>query len=352
MNLQSIDLQTAPDEILLKIHHFWNARRAEVLTEDPPIPWEERLKGFREPPAHVVRKFFIILEHEQLIGSVDMDWDDNDLENPNMAWCELLVDPQFFRRGIGSRLLLAMLEAGIALGRENIFMTTVSLRPSGTPFALAMNAKLGQENQTHQLLFSEINHTYVNHSLEKAPTADYELLWFDSQYPTDPVLADKFCVMFDLINTAPRGSLEFNDEKTTPEKLRQTAEANHKNGLHWWVCIAQEKETGYFAGFTEIGWHPNRPKIIIQYGTCVDPSYYGQGLGSWLKAAMLQRIQLELPAIDRIRTVNADSNASMRKINQSLGFKPYFSRTQWQVDAAITLEILRARVKSVNIAES
>ena len=53
------------------------------------------------------------------------------------------------------------------------------------------------------------------------------------------------------------------------------------------------------------------------------PKYRGHGLGKWLKAAMLEKVLAERPAVKFVRTGNADENVPMLKINHALGFKPY-----------------------------
>jgi mycothiol synthase len=341
---QLIDVRTAPDSVLFKHHEFWNARRAEILPEDPPIPWEERLKWYREPPEHRVSRTVAVYDGDTVLGISDAGWRDDDKENPETAWIDVVMSPEHYRKGIGSRLLHALLEEIHPLGRQKLFTSTTNIRPGGQPFAEMLGAKLGLEEHTNQLLFLDLNHEYLQRALKNAPKERFELIWFDCEYPDDDDVLQKLCDLFDVMNTAPRGDLEFNDWKSTPEKLRQEAETDKKHEQQWWLCVAQEKTTGHFAGFTETGWHHNRPKIAGQYGTGVSSTYQGHGLGAWLKAAMIERILCDRPSVDRIRTGNADSNAPMLKINHSLGFKPFMDRIEWQIDVAKTLEILRDRV--------
>jgi mycothiol synthase len=341
---QLIDLKTAPDAVLFKHHEFWNARRAEILPEDPPIPWEERLKWCREPVEHSVSRTLAIYEGDTVLGIADADWRDDDKENPELAWITVMVSPEHCRKGIGSRLLHALLEEIYPLGRKKLFASTNTLRSGGQPFAEMLGAKLGLEEHTNQLLFLDLNREYLQRALKNAPKDRFDLIWFDCEYPDDDGILQKLCDLFDVMNTAPRGDLEFNDWKSTPEKLRQEEKDDKKREQQWWLCVAQEKTTGDFAGFTETGWHHNRPKTVGQYGTGVNPTYQEHGLGAWLKAAMIERILRDRPSVDRIRTGNADCNAPMLKINHSLGFKPFMDRIEWQIDVAKTLAILRSRV--------
>lgn len=63
----------------------------------------------------------------------------------------------------------------------------------------------------------------------------------------------------------------------------------------------------------------------------VRPSARGQGLGKWLKAAMLERIPAEYAGAEYVRTGNAEENAAMLGINVSLGFRPWAQTTEWQL---------------------
>jgi hypothetical protein len=46
----------------------------------------------------------------------------------------------------------------------------------------------------------------------------------------------------------------------------------------------------------------------------------------------LQTIIDQRPEVRTIRSNNADSNASMLRLNHALGFRPYKAWTTWQVD--------------------
>ena len=64
------------------------------------------------------------------------------------------------------------------------------------------------------------------------------------------------------------------------------------------------------------------------------PAHRSQGIGKWIKAAMLERAIRDWPAARLVRTGNADSNAPMLAINARLGFKPAWSVAIWEIGIA------------------
>ena len=138
--------------------------------------------------------------------------------------------------------------------------------------------------------------------------------------------------LFHEMNNAPRESLELEDEVVTVEEVRQWEQALQARGMVRWTMYAREVATGKLAGFTETFWTPNRPLQVQQGGTGVWAQYRNQGLGRWLKAAMIAKVLRERPQVTRIRTDNANSNAPMLKINYELGFKHYLNNYAWQAE--------------------
>jgi mycothiol synthase len=321
--------------------HFFNAFRAEVQPENPLIPFEEWLQRWRNPPKHAVSVDIVLEDARVVAGTANADWGSDDTDNPDTCWGYLIIAPDFRGRGLGVVLLRRLLEEIVGLGRTKCFVETYASIPAGEIFAERLGAKRGLEQNTNRLLLSELNREYLNRSLERAPTNLFELGVFDGVYPDDQLEA--LCGLFKVMNAAPHGELEVNDEKITPEQLRRTLEHERTVGIKRCLIFARDRASGRYAGFTEVEWMLRRPQVMVQNGTAVHADFRGHGLGAWLKAAMIKRILRDHPEADQVRTSNAESNAPMVKINDALGFKLFLRRVVWQVDVQETLERLRLK---------
>ena len=203
-----------------------------------------------------------------------------------------------------------------------------------------LGANAGMAAHTNQLKLSELDRNLIR--AWQAQAADrasgFELGLWDGAYPEEDLQG--IVKLWHVMNSAPRGSLQIEDFKMTPEIVRAQEKSMLARGTERWTLYVREKSSGKFAGYTEVMWNANRAEILNQGATGVFPNYRNKGLGRWLKAAMLDKILRERTQVKYIRTVNADTNAPMLKINTELGFKPYVSRCVWQVEVEKAAEYL------------
>jgi GNAT superfamily N-acetyltransferase len=89
-------------------------------------------------------------------------------------------------------------------------------------------------------------------------------------------------------------------------------------------------------------FEPWEPASALQQNTGIDPEHRGLGLAKWCKAAILQRVHRERPAVARVRTGNAFSNAPMLAINDALGFEVISTLTEWQAEPAAVRQLCRS----------
>jgi RimJ/RimL family protein N-acetyltransferase len=140
-----IDIKDLSDAEAKIMHDFFNARMAEVLPDDPPIPFEERLKWWRESSPHDVKHNYVVREGDTVLGTVGAAWRDDETENPDTAWAGLDVAPEFRRRGIGTIMLRTLLEAIEPTGHVKLFCATDGINPDAEPFMEMIGAKRGLE---------------------------------------------------------------------------------------------------------------------------------------------------------------------------------------------------------------
>jgi len=167
------------------------------------------------------------------------------------------------------------------------------------------------------------------------PDADLYALRTFTRVPDEEL--ERVAAVLGVMNTAPRGALEFDDWVVTPAMVRHWQDTMHATGERTLMLVAEHLPGGTFVGYTEVFWHPQRAVLVQQGATAVHPAHRRHGLGRWLKAALLQALPEHNPQAQRVRTGNADSNAAMLGINRELGFAPAFTRDEWQGDTRALL---------------
>jgi mycothiol synthase len=338
LEFRTLDLRNLSDADALALHTLFNLERFERTPEDPPIPLEERLADWKNIPTYVNVESFAYFQEDRAVAYGDLGFE-LEGENTHLCGSDISVLPEFRRTGLGKKLLEHVLRVAKRENRTTLIFGTNERIPAGAAFAEKIGAKRGIENHTNRVLLEELDRAMLQSWIANAPNDEFELLFYTEDYPENELEA--FCELFDVMNTAPRGELKINDEKTTPEKLLQWQHQRKAGGWQRCLAVVKERSIGRFAGFSETGWQPNRPHILGQWGTGVNPIYRGKGLGKWLKAAMLEKVLSERPEINQVRTGNADSNGPMLNINHALGFKPYIANTDWQLEVDVTLEKLK-----------
>lgn len=330
MRIEAVDVRNASPETYRALNAFMNEMRAERLPDDPPIPLEEETRRLRTIPPFVDVFLWTAGEH-------GMDGYANVTifrtgDNMHLADFLVAVRKNRRRRGIGTLLLERVAETVAREGRTLLVASTHSTVPDGAGFLRRIGAGVGLENHTNQLELRELDRSLLVRWQEQARdrAAGFELLVWEDDFPEEHLEA--FARVLEAMNRAPRGSLRVEDFHVTPDHLRAWSRAARERGQQRWTMVARERATGRFAGFTEVIWHPNRPRLLQQEGTGVLPEFQNRGLGRWLKAAMLEKVLRERPQVTKVRTGNADLNAPMLKINRELGFRPYLSSYVWQVE--------------------
>ena len=339
VEIRPFDLADAALAEYAALNRHFNIIRAETLPDDPPTPLEDMVAEMQNIPPFASAYAWAGWDDQEIVASASVFFLKTE-ENTHLVNFDMDVRPEYRRRGIGRELLRRVVEVPQREGRRLMMTDTNERIPAGDAFLRRLGGERGMEMHTNQLTLAALDTALLARwQAEGAARAPgFTLGFWDGPYPENHLEA--IAALNDVMNTAPREKLDMEDMHFTPEQLRQIEQMTFASGKQRWTLYAAQKETGRFAGFTEVLWNPSRPQVVSQGGTGVFPEFRGLGLGRWLKAAMLERVLRDRPEAKFVRTGNADSNAAMLGINRALGFQPYLSRCVWQLETAKALAYL------------
>ena len=338
--IEQIHTPSAPQSLLEELAAYYVIVEAEDMPEDPPTPLEMRIADWRHiPESHQPVFRWTMRDEDGIAGSAVVVYDLK--QNLQNGFGRVHVHPEKRGRGYARALATAAFDQLESAGRTR-FDTWIKDDEPAVTLAENLGLKPVYAEKRSRLSIANLDRDLMRSWIDRAPerASDYELMYLTLPLPDE--LVEKFCDLALIMNTAPREDYEADDEVLTPEAWREIESTvlDSKSQLHNFTAV--HKPSGEFAGYTQIKTQDLQPDLAWQWETGVDPAHRNKGLGRWLKAAMIERIISEYPAVERVDTFNAGSNEPMLNINIAMGFEPIHLSHAWQGDLATARERLRA----------
>lgn len=333
--IERIDTPTAPISVLRDLAAYYDIIEAEELPGDPPTPRAMQYAEWRNLlPAQPVKRW-VLRDGAEVVAAAVVSYDlEQNLEN---GFGRLHVHPDHRGRGHARRIAEPLFDELQLAGRTRIDTYIKNDAPSEDLAArLGLKAVYGEKRS--RLIIEDLDHSLMHRWIERSSErgSDYRVDYVQSPLPEEMI--EKFCDLTLVMNTAPREDFEQEDEVLTPQTWRdmEKSAADSKGQIH--VLIAVHEPTDEYAGYTVMKTEDLQPDLAWQWDTGVHPAHRNKGLGRWLKAVMIEKVTADYPAITRVDTYNAGSNAPMLNINVAMGFRPILLTRVWQGELATARE--------------
>jgi GNAT superfamily N-acetyltransferase len=250
-------------------------------------------------------------------------------DNTHLGGVFVTVDPQWRRRGVGTRLFSIGVERIREAGRTLVVANTWD-GSAGVPFAKSVGLdRVSEDAQRRQDLRSADADRIAGIAADARKHAgEYELLRLPGAVPED--LLDAVVTLTDAINDAPTDDLDVEDEVFSPERLRAFEDAQQAYDRRIYRLVARHRTGGELAGHTLVAVSAQQPWQAWQLDTSVVRAHRGHRLGLLLKAEMIGWLRQVEPHLHRLDTWNAVSNKHMIEINEQLGYRVIAGNVGWQ----------------------
>ena len=273
-------------------------------------------------------------------------------ENTSTAGIDVLVAPEYRRRGWG-RCLLEYAES-VAAGRGRTSLDAYCEIPleqveragrllpaksgagglprddASTAFAASAGYELEQVERSSRLALPlSAERLEMLETEASAYALDYKVVAWAEACP-EAFVAEYAVLKARMSTDVPTAGLDWGAEDWDVARVREAEQELVRGGVQSLVVAAMHSTSGRLAAYTVLNWRPEVPFCVIQQDTLVCAEHRGHRLGMLVKLANLRLAQQRWPAARSVLTWNASENQHMLAINISLGFKPAGYEGEWQ----------------------
>lgn len=334
LTMRSFNLPTESEHLQ---RSYWQLRRdarLEYLPDDPAWSFEEYMQIATNFSNILHIRDWVMLHGDEIIAYAHLRTRTSG-ENRRLGEFNIVVKPQWRRKGLATRLLPQIYKASQKAGCTALLNFVYSTMPAGNAYMATIGARKAAIERISQLDVAQLNRSLLQNWQRRAAerAEGIELVLWEGMYP-DEAYEPMAAMYTDFSRSFPKDDVSFEDEIYTPEMVRSEITSLVDRGNLVWTLVAREGKAGAIVGFTICAQHPSSPQILEQDDTGVLTQWRNCGIGRLLKATMLLKLLPQLPQVRYIRTENAESNAAMLSINEEMGFRPYIENTIWQLDVA------------------
>ncbi|MEV0643722.1 GNAT family N-acetyltransferase [Phytomonospora sp. NPDC050363] len=247
-------------------------------------------------------------------------------ENLRLAEWDVNVPPEYRRRGVGTALFefghrLATAEGRTVHSAEvNIPQDQGPERFAGSLFARRLG--FTTEHQEDRLILElPVADDALAAIKERSAGSHsgYSFVGWTRACPDEHVEA--FALMrTTMSDEVPTGTLDHEPIVWDVERLRLSESRLAASGMVS-ITTAARAADGAFAGYSLMYAPEHNPDEVYQDDTLVIDAHRGHRLGAAMKARNLEILQAGHPGRSRVHTWTAGSNAPMRHVNASFGFR-------------------------------
>lgn len=244
-------------------------------------------------------------------------------DNRHLAEVDVQVHPDHRRRGHG-RALLAALEQRAAADRRTTLVGTAYAPPAGASPSSAFAAGCGydvaslEESKLLDLTAAPATWSALDADVA-AHLGAHRVELFEGRVP-ERWVADFADLLSAFMAMVPRGDLDVEASRWTPERLHETEERIAAMGRTWVVAVALAPDRR-LGGFHELSVETDDPRAAEVGGTLVLPEHRGHRLGLAMKLGTHRRLLELFPGCRSVVTTNAGVNAPMNAVNEVLGYR-------------------------------